>query len=260
MTSYLNICAIAKNEGLYLKDWVEYHRAIGVDRIVIYNNGSSDNSASVLNGLRGTRVHQIPGKCKQLEAYNRYMLSYRKDSVWTAFIDIDEYLCPLQCKSLKHFLRPYELCTEVAGVGVQWRLFNSNGLTTYEDKPVIERFTKRMNAVNPHIKCFVKNERVTRTLSPHWFATLGAVVNENFKVLSGSLTSPIIASAELIQCNHYIVKSYEECRKKLELERSDTGEMRDFDTYFNAHNRREGEVDDFRARDLYRELATNEDS
>ena len=32
------ICAIAKNENLYLKEWVEYHKNIGINKIFIYDN------------------------------------------------------------------------------------------------------------------------------------------------------------------------------------------------------------------------------
>ena len=41
---YVSICAIFKNESMYMKEWIEYHRIIGVDHFYLYNNFSSDNS------------------------------------------------------------------------------------------------------------------------------------------------------------------------------------------------------------------------
>ena len=38
----MSICAIFKNEALYLKDWIEYHLNIGVDHFYLYNVGSRD--------------------------------------------------------------------------------------------------------------------------------------------------------------------------------------------------------------------------
>jgi len=32
------ICAIVKNENLYLRDWVEYHKNLGISKIFIYDN------------------------------------------------------------------------------------------------------------------------------------------------------------------------------------------------------------------------------
>lgn len=39
----LVICAIFKNEARYLKEWVEYHRMVGVEHFYLYNNDSTDN-------------------------------------------------------------------------------------------------------------------------------------------------------------------------------------------------------------------------
>src|SRR5262245_23964419 len=44
----LTICAIFKNEKKYLKEWIEYHRLIGVDHFYLYNNNSSDHPLELL--------------------------------------------------------------------------------------------------------------------------------------------------------------------------------------------------------------------
>ena len=35
----IHLCAIAKNEERYLKDWVDYHRNKGFDCIHLFDNG-----------------------------------------------------------------------------------------------------------------------------------------------------------------------------------------------------------------------------
>ena len=35
---YCSICAIFRDEGTYLKEWIEYHRIIGIDHFYLYNN------------------------------------------------------------------------------------------------------------------------------------------------------------------------------------------------------------------------------
>lgn len=50
-TSYsqeIAIVAIAKNEGLYLKEWIEYHLLVGIKKIYFYDNESEDNTKDIL--------------------------------------------------------------------------------------------------------------------------------------------------------------------------------------------------------------------
>src|SRR5579864_7571033 len=44
----LSICAIFKNEAKYLKEWIEFHRLIGVDHFYLCNNNSTDNFKQLL--------------------------------------------------------------------------------------------------------------------------------------------------------------------------------------------------------------------
>ena len=44
----LAIVAIFKDEGKYLKEWLDYHLLAGVDHFYLYNNDSSDDYAEVL--------------------------------------------------------------------------------------------------------------------------------------------------------------------------------------------------------------------
>ncbi|MDR0796472.1 MAG: glycosyltransferase family 92 protein, partial [Tannerella sp.] len=45
---YLTVCAIAKNEGPYFKEWIEWHQKIGVEKFYIYDNESGDHTKEVL--------------------------------------------------------------------------------------------------------------------------------------------------------------------------------------------------------------------
>ncbi len=45
----LSVCAIVKNEAKYLKEWIEFHRLVGVDHFYLYNNGNIDSVQKVLS-------------------------------------------------------------------------------------------------------------------------------------------------------------------------------------------------------------------
>ena len=41
---FMSIACIIKNEGPYLREWLEYHKLIGVEHFYVYDNESSDNT------------------------------------------------------------------------------------------------------------------------------------------------------------------------------------------------------------------------
>ena len=48
MTPYLSIAAIYRNEAPYLREWIEFHKLVGVERFFLYNNESTDDHRAVL--------------------------------------------------------------------------------------------------------------------------------------------------------------------------------------------------------------------
>ena len=45
----LYVCAIFKNETPYLKEWIEFHRIVGVEKFILYQNNSVDDYRYVLD-------------------------------------------------------------------------------------------------------------------------------------------------------------------------------------------------------------------
>ncbi len=104
---YLSVCAIAKNEGPYFREWIEWHRALGVEKFFIYDNGSDDNTREVLDEYIKSGVVDytyFPGYRRQIAAYDDCMERHRFASRWIAFIDLDEFIVPVGDKSIPAFL------------------------------------------------------------------------------------------------------------------------------------------------------------
>ena len=58
---YLAAVVIVKDEGPYLREWLEFHQLVGVEHIYIYDNGSSDDTEQVVwDFLRSGYVTLIP--------------------------------------------------------------------------------------------------------------------------------------------------------------------------------------------------------
>jgi hypothetical protein len=49
------ICAIFKDEAPFLLEWLAFHRMIGVDLFVLYDNGSNDGGADRIHASSFSR-------------------------------------------------------------------------------------------------------------------------------------------------------------------------------------------------------------
>ena len=139
------ICAIAKNEARYLKEWVAYHHLIGFDPIRVYNHESEDDSSAVLDHLAECGLVEWkawcapPDKKPQWLAYEDGLASLRNRADWIAFIDLDEFIVTPRHPSIQEFLLEHD---EMDAIAINWKMFGSAGHKTYEPRPVIERFDR----------------------------------------------------------------------------------------------------------------------
>ena len=46
------VCAIFKDEGPYLLEWLAFHKLIGVDLFFLYDNDSSDGGSDIIAAIR----------------------------------------------------------------------------------------------------------------------------------------------------------------------------------------------------------------
>lgn len=210
------IAAIFKNEASYLKEWIEYHKLIGVERFYLYDNESTDNVMEVLQPYidDGTVLYRyIKGKALQMKAYCDAIYYYKHETKWLAIIDIDEFIVPVEKDTLNEFLKEYE---GYPAVGINWVVFDSNGHVTKPEGLVTENYKRAEAAPNLHIKSIVRPDRVFDLINPHfcYYIQKKLAVNENFEPISGAFTNT--CSVNKIRINHYLVKSEEEYRKKCE--------------------------------------------
>ena len=137
---YLSVCAIAKNEGPYFKEWIEWHRNQGVEKFYIYDNESTDCTKEVLqpyieSGL--VEYTYFPGQKRQLAAYDDCFERHRLDTRWLAIIDLDEFIVPMKDNTIPDFLRGME---NFSVVEINWLVYGSGGAKTKEPGGVMERF------------------------------------------------------------------------------------------------------------------------
>ena len=92
------IVSISKNEGPYLIEWIEFHRMVGVTKFYFYDNESNDDTLDLLKPYIEAGIVDYTlqrGKAQQLVAYNDAIKKHKRECRWMAFLDMDEYLMPV---------------------------------------------------------------------------------------------------------------------------------------------------------------------
>lgn len=144
---FLSVAAIFKDEAPYFKEWLEYHRVVGVDHFYLYNNGSSDNFLEVLSPYIHMGIVTLidwPDKevsssyknevyawvaCTQVPAYYDACQRSVTETEWLAMIDLDEFMVPVEFSTMKKLLAQYE---EVPGVMLFWKMYGTSHVSSLE--------------------------------------------------------------------------------------------------------------------------------
>jgi glycosyl transferase family 92 len=233
---YLAACAIYRDEAPFLAEWIEFHRLVGVEKLFLYDNLSTDGHREVLAPYLddGTVVltewPEVPG---QGSAYLDCLERRRDEARWIAFIDIDEFLFSPTLAPVPEILVDYE---RWPAVYVNWAVFGPSGHERPPARLLLESYTHRApdhHPLNRMCKCVVDPRRTARIgagLSVHSFDhTEGHAVDENFqprdKRPRGQTEK---CSFARLRVNHYYMKSKEEWFAKMTARKADTGEARGY--------------------------------
>lgn len=210
----LAIVAIARNEGRYFQEWIEYHRIMGVEKFLVYDNESTDNTFDVLKPYIDSGVVEyfyVRGDKLQKAAYD-HALGYGKDKFrWLAFIDLDEFIVPLKHESIPDFLSGFS--ADVAQIFMKWKLYGSSGHVQRPDGLVIEnyKYAKADNSAEAN-KVIVNPRLALKCYSPHVFHVVGRSVDELGNTVRASNVLPV--TQNVIRVNHYRCKSWQDSQEK----------------------------------------------
>jgi len=238
----VNLVAVAKNEARYIQEWCDYHKKLGFNEIIIYDNSGNGDLKSHDN----ITVYDAPGDRIQLQAYQNELVNARYNE-WILFIDIDEFL-NIGNLSVQEFLKPYQGADVVK---LNWVVYADNDQLEYEDKPVRERFLKPAPLAcvyndrvkvpeNCHCKYFYCNKYKQTMLDIHTAHVAGGIAI-NTKGQQVNMDSPfqdLCLDRGFVQ--HYICKSTREwCERRLNTTDACGNVVADFDTlkrfYFNLN-------------------------
>lgn len=233
------LCAIVRNENLYIREWVEYYKNIGIAKIFIYDNNTIDGEhlEDVIDDyiksgfieiidVRGDEMGNvyIDGLNLQIKCYIDCYKSKVSDFDWVCFFDVDEFISFKKGWDLFSFLNQ-DIFNDKDTILINWVIYDDNNLIHYDDRPVRERFTHVSKNQPNLVKSIVRtNKQIFDEHLNHLHHSFR--LNGNLCLVDGtvikynpwnnnwySIPYPI-ANNSICVLNHYKIKSLEEYIKR----------------------------------------------
>ena len=224
------ICAIFRDEAVYFKEWIEFHKIVGVEHLYLYNNFSKDNYLEVLEPYIKINLITLidwPKEQSQIAAYEDCIEKFSSETEWLGFIDLDEFVVPNSTKNIYDFLKDFR---KRPAVLIYWQLFGSSGkMNRNIEHLVTEDFYCCWKKYYGMGKCFYNTKygyakRKKQMLHHQFWASqkknggkILPCVNEFDKVVVNPIHQrvPMHRKDFPIQINHYHTKSWKEYQIKI---------------------------------------------
>ncbi len=211
----LAIGTMFRNEARNLKEWIEFHKLVGVEHFYLYNNKSTDNYLEVLRPYVEHGIVEIVDwdfeaqdwMPIQINAFDDIIKRARGKAKWVALLDLDEFLFPVQKNNLVEFLKDYE---RFGGVCANWQMYGTSNVAKIpQDKLLIETLIMKAHDdfhENRHVKSIVQPNRVVKCGHPHFVAYKPGYfqVTTNKQRFEGPFSPTVLTNK--LRINHYWTK------------------------------------------------------
>jgi hypothetical protein len=227
---YLSIGSVIKDEQKFLKEWIEYHLFIGVERFFILDNSTHDECYKILEPyiISGKVYYQrwVDKILPQKEGFNHLIRWVYDETTWLALIDPDEFIFLKENETtpnLPEFLTAFEKDSQVAALAISWMNFGSSG-RTYDTESTLTLYqrSEESNHINRKVKCIIRPDRTIESCGSHYniYHSEYVAVNENFEIMPSGLDGPKSwlpkkHTSNFIRLNHYPIRSLQNWHDKM---------------------------------------------
>lgn len=232
------IVTTMKNEAPFILEWLAWHRAIGVDDVLVYTNDCTDGTDTMLDLLQAKGLVQHrdnPYRATGLKPQHAALQAAEaepvmQDCAWAICMDVDEFVnIRLGDGRLPTLYAAMEAAMPGANmIALTWRLFGNAEVDAYEDRPVVEQFTRCAPELirKPHqawgFKTLFRNIDIYRKFGVHRPKGLIPDLWDRVRWLNGSgrpmprtmfrngwRSTTETYGYDWVQLNHYAVRSAE---------------------------------------------------
>lgn len=177
----VGITCLFRDEARYLKEYIEFHKLVGVDVLYLQNNLSEDDYMSVLEPYIASGfvvLNQITDPramvCGwimhvQNQAFDWAVNQAEKDGVdWLGLFNLDEFLYPIQEMDIKDVLATFG--EDVGQISINWQMFGHSNKTLEPGELMIEHLTltQETDIENRHVKPMVRPKAVLACVNAHY--------------------------------------------------------------------------------------------
>ena len=142
------ICTIGKKENAYVREYVDYYKNLGINKIFIYDNNdkNDENFDLVLKDYIDTKFVEIINIrgiiAPQISAMEDCRKNNFKQYDWLIFYDLDEFLFLRNYSNINDFLnrKVFEKCQRIQ---LNWFYHTDNNLLFYDNRSLAERFPEK---------------------------------------------------------------------------------------------------------------------
>lgn len=235
----IGVVCIIKNEADYIEEWIAFHLVQGVEKIILYDNGSTDSVRRKIRKYEEAGLVDFipyPGKKLQCDVYNDAIMRYRDILEYMAIIDADEFLFPTNVDdSIVNILDDvFSKSEKIGGCIVNWLCYGSSGHKTKQEGFVIANYINRGDEsfeANMNYKTIVRPDKVFSYVCPHYpyyykgiYAVNSAGRRVNATMEKGDYSR--------LRINHYFTKSYEEYVEKMKRGKADQNDKRGVEDFY----------------------------
>jgi hypothetical protein len=230
MTDTYTVVSTMKNEGPYILEWVAHYKTLGFDTILVCTNDCSDTTVEILKRLQemGLVIHH-PTIVRRGGIHRSALRQASKlypqviDAKWVFVCDVDEFLnIHIGDGSARDLIATSGQDIDV--VSVPWRIFGSDGVNDFVDKPVTQQFlygeltfdADLRPKVGKFVKSLYTNQHKFQRMGLHAPVTLEEhLANTKHVFPGGALCTANGKRTEnppefnVAQVNHYAVRSME---------------------------------------------------
>ena len=143
----IGICTLGKKENLYAKEFVEYYLKLGIKKIIIYDNNdiNGEKFEQVLKEYEASEkveIKDIQGfESVQMPTFMDCYYKYGNQFDFLLFIDFDDFIKIENNIDINTYLydEKFKKCETIT---LNWLMYGDNDLVKYDNRPMVERFTK----------------------------------------------------------------------------------------------------------------------
>ena len=142
------LCTIGKKENLYVKEYVDFYKNKGVDKIFIYDNNDENGERFdmvikdyIVSGF--VEIIDIRGViAPQIYAMEDCRINNYKKFDWLIFYDMDEFIFLRKFTNIKQFLNQH-MFKKCQRIQLNWFFHTDNNLIYYDNRTLQDRFPEK---------------------------------------------------------------------------------------------------------------------